>query len=71
MESVEVKTTGMHCGSCKMLVEMDLNELAGVSLAEADLGSGVTHVEFDPAEVTVEKIVATIEGAGYVAEVVV
>ena len=70
MESVDIKTTGMHCGSCKILIEMDVNELTGVSLAEVDLASGVTHVDFDPAEIGVDDIVAAIEGAGYGAEAV-
>ena len=69
MESVDIKTTGMHCGSCKMLVEMNVNELPGVSVAEVDLAGETTHVEFDPAEVTVDEIVAAIKGAGYGAEV--
>jgi len=70
MESVDIKTTGMHCGSCKMLIEMDVNELPGVSLAEVDLASGVTHVDFDPTEVSVDDIVAAIKGAGYGVEAV-
>ena len=71
MGSVDIKTSGMHCGSCKMLVEMDVDELAGVTKCDADLATGVTHVEFDPEQVTVEQIVTAIKGAGYDAEVVV
>ena len=70
MESVAIKTSGMHCGSCKMLIEMDLDELPGVAKADADLATGVTRVDFDPAEVTVDEIVAAIKGAGYDAEAV-
>ena len=70
MESVDIKTSGMHCGSCKMLIEMDVNELPGVSVAEVDLASGITHVDFDPALLTVDEIVAAIKGAGYDAEAV-
>jgi P-type Cu+ transporter len=69
MESVDIKTLGMHCGSCKMLVEMSVNELPGVSSAEVDLAGETTHVEFDPAQVTVDQILAAIKGAGYDAEV--
>jgi Cu+-exporting ATPase len=69
MESIDLKTTGMHCGSCAMLIEMDVSELAGVSAVKADPAAGSTHVEFDPSLVTVEEIVAAIKGAGYEAEV--
>jgi copper chaperone CopZ len=53
-----------------MLIEMDVNELAGVSSAVADLATGVTHVDFDPAQVTVDEIVTAIKGAGYDAEAI-
>ena len=69
MESVDVATSGMHCGSCSMLIEMDVSELDGVASVRADHATGVTHVEFDPAKVSTEQIVATIRGAGYEAEV--
>ncbi len=69
MESVDLTTNGMHCPSCSMLIEMDVSDLDGVESVRADYGTGVTHVEFDPARVTLDKIVATIKAAGYEAEV--
>jgi copper chaperone CopZ len=69
MESVDLVTSGMHCGSCSMLIEMDVSELDGVAQVRADHATGVTHVEFDPAKVTVETIVGAIQAAGYEAEV--
>jgi copper chaperone CopZ len=68
METKDFKTSGMHCGSCSMLIEMSLAETDGVSAAKADYGTGITHVEFDPGEVTVDELVAVIKGAGYDAE---
>jgi copper chaperone CopZ len=68
MKTTEFKTSGMHCGSCSMLIEMSLAETEGVSAAKADFATGITHVEFDPAQVTVEDLVAVINGAGYDAE---
>ena len=68
MTSVDLKTDGMHCGSCSMLIEMSVGDLLGVSLAKADFASGKTHVEFDPALVSVDQIVKAITEAGYSAQ---
>lgn len=70
MESVDIKTANMHCGSCKMLVEMSVTELPGIEKAEVDLAAETTHVEYDPAQVSVDDIVSAIRTAGYGAEVV-
>ena len=69
MEAIDIKTSGMHCGSCQMLVEMSVSELPGVQKTDVDMASEITHVEFDPAQVSAEQILAAIQGAGYGAEV--
>jgi copper chaperone len=68
MTSIDLKTDGMHCGSCSMLIEMTLDDLPGVGTAKADFASGVTHVDFDPAIVGVDQIVSAIADAGYSAQ---
>lgn len=69
MESTVLKTGGMHCGSCSMLIEMTVDELPGIGSVKADYGKGTTSVEFDPSKVTVAAIIAAIKDAGYTAEV--
>lgn len=69
MASVDLTTTGMHCGSCSMLVQMTLEDLPGVESATVDHASGATHVEYDPAVVDVDGLLAAIAGAGYGATV--
>jgi Cu+-exporting ATPase len=69
MASINLKTGGMHCSSCSMLIEMTVGDLPGVSSASADYVKGTAHVEFDPAEISVEQIVGAICDAGYTAEV--
>ena len=56
MEHARIRTTGMHCPSCSMLVEMDVSELPGVRDVTASVADSLTCVEFDPSEVSVEKI---------------
>lgn len=63
--TARLRTTGMHCQSCSMLIKMNIEELPGVSAVSADAGSGVTEVTFDPDLVTRQQIVDTIVASGY------
>lgn len=65
MASVKVKTTGMHCHSCAMLVRMSVEEVPGVESADVDVAAGMTDVSYDPAVADIEQIVAAITAAGY------
>lgn len=62
------KTTGMHCPSCSMVIQMDLNDLPGVTSASADHRTGMTEVVYDDSLVTPGQVVAAITKAGYGAE---
>ena len=64
-----LKTSGMHCRSCSMLVDMTLGDLQGVEESRTDLASGMTEVRYDPQQVTVEELISAIRSAGYDAEV--
>jgi copper chaperone len=68
VETAHLKTSGMHCTSCSMLVDMTLSDLAGVSESSTDLASGSTTVTFDSDVVTIGAIIEAIRGAGYDAE---
>lgn len=67
--SVRLDTTGMHCRSCSMLVQMTLEDLPGVESATSDFATGITDVVYDPAVVTVDQLIEAIVGAGYGATV--
>ncbi len=60
-----LKTTGMHCRSCSMLVDMTVGELEGVESVETDHVSGDTKVSYDLEKVSVDDIVSAIRSAGY------
>jgi copper chaperone len=66
--TVQLKTTGMHCRSCSMLVDMTLGDLEGVESSVTDLAGGITSVTFDPSTVSVDDFVAAIRSVGYEAE---
>lgn len=66
---VRLRTTGMHCRSCSMLVDMTLGDLEGVESSTTDLTSGITEAVVDPSVVSVEGLIAAVRSVGYEAEV--
>jgi len=66
--TAQLKTTGMHCASCSMLVDLTLGDLPGVHSSKTDHASGDTVVAYDPDVVTIDGIIDAIRGAGYDAE---
>lgn len=63
-----LKTTGMHCRSCSMLIDMTVGELDGVQSSESDAAAGTTVVVYDDQTTDVDAILGAIRGAGYDAE---
>lgn len=67
--TVRFATSGMHCGSCAMLIDMTVSDLAGVESVKTDHAIGETVATFDSDVVTPDAIIAAIQGVGYEAEV--
>ena len=53
---------GMHCKSCKMLIEDALEDIGVNASVHVDLGKA--DLEFDEEKVSLEKIKETIRGEG-------
>lgn len=66
--TARLKTTGMHCRSCSMMVDMTVGELEGVSDVRTDHASGDTVVTYRDDETNLDAIINAIRGAGYDAE---
>lgn len=41
----ELKVSGMHCGSCEMLIADALGEIAGIKAVKADAKAGKVRLE--------------------------
>jgi len=65
MSNIKIKTKGMHCPSCEMLVKDSLEDLDGVEKAEADFKSGIVSVDFDDSKIGLDKIKSIIKEEGY------
>jgi len=68
VQTAQLKTTGMHCPSCSMLVDMTLADIDGVVDSKTDHVTGVTVVSFDADKTSVDAFVDAIRGVGYDAE---
>ncbi|MBD3354916.1 copper chaperone [Candidatus Woesearchaeota archaeon] len=65
MKNIKIKTRGMHCGSCEMLVKDSLEELEGVEKADANFKSGIIEVDFDEGKITEKDVMEIIKSEGY------
>ena len=65
----KLKIEGMHCNSCVMNVEFDLEDVEGVKSAKASLVKQECEVEFDEEKIGEQIIIETIQKTGYQAQV--
>lgn len=67
MKKIKLKIVGMHCSSCAMNIDGELEDL-GVKKAETNFAKQETKVEFDENIVTVPQMVEAILRLGYSAQ---
>jgi len=63
-ERLDLPISGMTCASCAMRIEKKLNRMDGVS-ASVNYATERAAVDFDPAVVAPEDLVATVRATGY------
>ncbi|MFE6835057.1 heavy-metal-associated domain-containing protein [Streptomyces sp. NPDC057705] len=66
---LEFTVSGMHCTSCGLLIDDEIEELPGVSASTTNLRTERTVVELDR-PIPAEQIIEAIATAGYTATVV-
>jgi len=59
------KITDMHCSSCALTIDMDLEDLKGVKSSQTSYAKAQTEVEFDPGKLTKNDLIEVIKKAGY------
>lgn len=64
----KLKIKGMHCTSCAMNIDFDLEDVDGVKKAQTSYAKQETEVEFDEEKVKTETLLSTIKNTGYEAE---
>lgn len=69
MKKLTFNITGMHCTSCAMNIDGELEDTEGVKEAKTNYAKQITEVTFDPEEITPQKIISVIKTLDYDAEV--
>ena len=60
----KLKIEGMHCSSCALSIDFDLEDL-GVKSAKTSYAKQETEVEFDEEKIKPQKIIDQIKKTGY------
>ena len=61
------KIIDMHCSSCALTIDMDLEDLDGVKQSRTSYAKAETEVEFELEKVSEEDVLRTIKKSGYTA----
>lgn len=64
---VAFKISGMHCTSCAMHIDGELEDTEGVKESNTNYAKAITEVTFDKEKLTHEEIISIIKKVGYVA----
>ncbi len=57
--------SGMHCTSCSLNIDGDLEDQVGVLSASTSYAKSITTVKFDKKKISPKEIIKTIEVLGY------
>lgn len=61
----KLKIEGMHCSSCAMNIDFDLEDVDGIKVAKTSYAKQESEVEYDEEKVNIDEIVKTVEKTGY------
>ena len=68
MKKIKFDIEGMHCSSCAMSIDMDLEDSNGITEAKTNYAKQVSEIEFDDTKISTETILKQIEKTGYKAK---
>ncbi|MCX6743326.1 MAG: heavy-metal-associated domain-containing protein, partial [Candidatus Parcubacteria bacterium] len=55
------KIFGLHCQSCKTLIEEEIKSLPGINKIEVDYTKGLANLEYDDEKISLAEIFKAIE----------
>lgn len=65
----KLKIEGMHCTSCAMNIDFDLEDIDGVREAKTSFAKQESEVEFDQDKLNIQEVIAAIKKTGYTAQI--
>lgn len=60
---------GMHCSSCAMNIDFELEDIPGVMKAQTHYGKQISTIEYDSEKISEKDIIHLIEKLGYKAHI--
>ncbi len=69
LQKKKFKINGMHCVSCALNIDLELEEVEGIRKSNTSYAKQVTLVEFDSDIIKMERIVEVIKKTGYEANI--
>lgn len=61
MKTATLNIFGMHCASCAINIDGELEDLDGVKEAKTSYAKQKTEITFDPHKISLETIISTIK----------
>jgi copper chaperone CopZ len=65
MTTITLKLSGLHCSSCSLNIDSELEDLPGVLSTKTSYAKQETTITYDPAQVDPAKFNEVIESLGY------
>ncbi len=68
-KTITLSITGMHCVSCAMNIDGELEDTGAVESASTNYAKSEATITYDPVHISSEEIVAKIATLGYTATI--
>lgn len=65
MKTITFQIVGMHCTSCAINIDFELEDIEGVQEARTHYAKQVSVVTFDPSKVKEQNMISAIKQLGY------
>lgn len=69
VKKVKLQIEGMHCTSCAMNIDFDLEDLDGVKKVQTSYAKQEVEIEYDVEKIEIDKIIQQVKATGYKAVV--
>lgn len=65
LQTTTLKISGMHCTSCAMSIDFELEDIAGVKKTTTSYAKQTVQITYDPTLVSLDRIQSAIASLGY------
>lgn len=69
MKTITLQISGMHCTSCALNIDFELEDIEGVECSITNYAHQETTITFDSEKINIEQIIVVVEALQYRASV--